>query len=130
METAPVGGTALKTTFCLIDWIKLDGNSPNNERAFTDCKPDAPQGISVGWVDQYHHALEGQEVEMTGVAPGVYYFVTTANPDNNFLETNHTDNVAWASFRLSRDSNGNPKIAEISHSACSGSLCGKDLPNR
>ena len=130
METAPVGGTALKTTFCLIDWIKLDGNSPNNERAFTDCKPDAPQGISVGWVDQYHHALEGQEVEMTGVAPGVYYFVTTANPDNNFLETNHTDNVAWASFRLSRNSNGNPKIAEISHSACSGPLCGEGLPNR
>ena len=51
METAPVGGTALKTTFCLIDWIKLDGNSPNNERAFTDCKPMPPRASpSVGLI--------------------------------------------------------------------------------
>ena len=130
MEPAAIGGTSLKTTFCLIDWIKLEGNSANNTRTFTECKPDAYQGISVGWLDQYHHSLEGQEVEMTGVAPGVYYFVTTANPDHNFLETSLTDNTAWTSFRLSRESNGNPKIAEIAHSACSGSLCGENLPNR
>ena len=49
---------SMKTTFCLIDWIKLEGNSKNNARMYTDCKPDAPQGLSPGWLDQYHHALE------------------------------------------------------------------------
>jgi hypothetical protein len=125
-----VGGQSLKTTFCLIDWIKLEGNSNNNGRTYLECRPDARQGLSVGWVDQYHMALEGQEVKITGVAPGTYYLRTTANPDGNFLETTTANNSAWTSFTLSRDSSGNAKITEISHSACSGGLCGEQIPNR
>ena len=56
--------------------------------------------------------------------------VTRANPDGTFLETSLADNTAWTSFRLTRDSNGNAKIAEISHSACSGGLCGEQIQNR
>ncbi len=125
-----VGGQSVKTTFCLIDWIKLDGNSRTPERTYFDCKPDAAQGISPGWIDQYHHALEGQELEITGVAPGTYYLVTRANPDGTFLETSLADNTAWTSFKLTRDSNGNAKIAEVSHSPCSGGLCGEQIQNR
>ena len=125
-----VGGQSLKTTFCLIDWIKLEGNSNTNGRTYFDCKPDARQGLSVGWVDQYHHALEGQEVKITHVPAGIYYLLTKANPDENFLETTTSNNSAWTSFRLSRDNNGKAKITEISHSPCSGGLCGEQIPNR
>ena len=47
-----VGGNSIKTTFCLIDWYRLDGNAPTSERTFFDCF--AIQGIAPGWVDQYH----------------------------------------------------------------------------
>jgi hypothetical protein len=126
-----VGGNSIKTTFCLIDWIKLEGNSTTGERKYWDCFPDALQGISAGWGDQYHHQLEGQELEITGAKPGIYYLVSIANPEGTFIETTTTNNTAWTSFRITRDSKGNAKVAEVSHSPCSTvSLCGEDLPNR
>src|SRR5215210_7281323 len=121
---------SIKTTFCLIDVIKLEGNTNTGDRNYWDCFPDAHQGISAGWGDQYHHATEGQELEITGAKPGVYYLVSTSNAEGNFLETDSTNNMAWTSFRLTRDSKGNPKVAEVSHSPCSGALCGEGLPNR
>jgi hypothetical protein len=122
---------SIKTTFCLIDWVKLEGNSSTTERNYWDCFPDAVQGISAGWGDQYHHQLEGQELEITGAKPGVYYLVSVANPDGSFLETTTANNTAWSSFRVSRDSKGNAKVAAIAHSPCStASLCGEALPNR
>jgi hypothetical protein len=33
-----VGGNSIKTTFCLIDWYQLDGNSNTAERTFFDCE--------------------------------------------------------------------------------------------
>jgi hypothetical protein len=124
-------GQSVKTTFCLIDVIKLDGNSNTGDRTYWDCFPDAHQGISAGWGDQYHQALEGQELEITGAkSGGIYYLVSTSNPDGNFLETTTTNNTAWTSFRVTRDSQGNAKVTEISHSPCSGALCGEDIPNR
>jgi hypothetical protein len=127
---AVLSNQSIKTTFCLIDVIKLDDNSKTPERGYWDCFPDAHQGISAGWGDQYHQATEGQELEVTGARPGVYYLVSTSNPDGNFLETTTSNNTAWTSFRLSRDSKGNAKVAEVAHSPCSGTLCGEDLPNR
>ncbi len=121
---------SVKTTFCLIDVIKLDGNSNTGDRNYWDCFPDAHQGISAGWGDQYHHATEGQELEITGAKPGIYYVVTTSNAEGTFLETDRTNNTAWASIRLTRDSKGNAKVAEVAHSPCSGALCGAQLPNR
>ena len=50
---------SIKTTFCLIDWYKLDDNSPTTERVYWECATSY-QGISPGWVDQYHQELEGQ----------------------------------------------------------------------
>ena len=47
-----------------------------------------------------------------------------------FLETTAADNTAWTSFRLTRDSKGNPNVAEVAAAPCSGTLCGTALPNR
>jgi Lysyl oxidase len=121
---------SIKTTFCLIDVIKLEGNTNTGDRNYWDCFPDAHQGISAGWGDQYHHATEGQELKVTGAKPGIYYLVSTSNAEGAFLETDTTNNTAWTSFRLTRDSKGNAKVAELAHSPCAGALCGEDLPNR
>src|SRR5688572_12029689 len=110
---------SIKTTFCLIDVIKLEGNTKTPFRRFWDCFPDERQGISAGWGDQYHHATEGQELEITGAPKDkIYYLVTTSNPDGEFLETTTANNTAWTSFRLTRDSKGNAKITEVASAPC------------
>jgi hypothetical protein len=123
-----VGGNSLKTTFCLIDWVKLDDNSNSRERVYFDCFGDL-QGISPGWVDQYNQAVEGQELDITGVPEGSYYLVSTANPEHTFIESNAANNTAWTSYHLKRDRQGHPKITVTGHSACTGGLCGY-APNR
>jgi hypothetical protein len=89
------------------------------------------QGISPGWVDQYHQSLEGQKLDITSAEPGRYYLVSTANYAGTYLEANYTNNTAWQAFDLTRDSSGNPKIALAGHSPCeTPGLCGIGAPNR
>ena len=126
-----VGGISVKTTFCLIDWYKLDDNAPNKERVFFECATSF-QGVSTGWVDQYHQSLEGQSVDLTGVPEaGDYFLVSTSNPARRFVESDYENNSAWVKFGLERASNGNRKIAVKEHSPCdSPSMCGEQTPNR
>jgi len=126
-----VNENSIKTTFCLIDWYRLDGNSSTSERTFFDCF--AIQGISSGWVDQYHQATVGQQVDLTDVPDGNdYYLVSTANYARTFVETNYTNNTAWVKFTLTSDSNGNRKVTVIGRSPCvmGSDLYGENAPNR
>jgi hypothetical protein len=56
--------------------------------------------------------------------------VSTSNPDQAFIETDYGNNMAWTSFRLTRDSKGNAKITEVAAAPCTGKLCGVQIPNR
>jgi Lysyl oxidase len=130
--TGPVvGGNSIKTTFCLIDWYKLEGNSSTPERIFFDCETSY-QGISPGWVDQYHQSLDGQELDLTGIPNATdYYLVSTANYAQRFVESNYSNNTAWVKFTLSGESGGNRKVTVTAHSACATpGLCGDNAPNR
>jgi hypothetical protein len=127
-----VGGNSIKTTFCLIDWYQLDLKSPNTtERAFFDCYKSF-QGISTGWVDQYHQSTEGQQLDMTGVPEADdYYLVSTANYARVFTELDYTNNTEWVRFTLSKDSKGNRKVVVTGHSPCeTPGLCGERSTNR
>ncbi len=127
-----VGGNSIKTTFCLIDWYKLADNSPTGERVFFDCYTSF-QGISSGWVDQYHQSTEGQQLDLTGVPNADdYYLVSTSNYAGIFAESDTTNNSAWVKFRLSSDSNGNRKVEVTGHSPCveGSGLCGERSTNR
>ncbi|MGH9264092.1 MAG: lysyl oxidase family protein [Acidimicrobiales bacterium] len=127
--------TSVKTTFCLIDWVKLIGSSTSGKdttRTYFDCLGPF-HGVSVGWADQYHHATDGQDLDITGVAPGEEYFlVSVTDADGRFLESDPGNNGAWQGFRVSRDSKGNPKITLTSHSTCDATLglCGGQKANR
>ncbi|MDQ3823656.1 MAG: lysyl oxidase family protein [Actinomycetota bacterium] len=126
-----VGGNSIKTTFCLIDWYKLDDNAPSAERVFFDCYTSF-QGISSGWVDQYHQSTSGQQLDMTGVPEADdYYLVSTSNYAQVFTESNYTNNTAWVKFRLYKDSKGNRKVEVTDHSPCdSPGMCGERSTNR
>jgi hypothetical protein len=126
-----VGGNSIKTTFCLIDWYKLDDNAPSAERVFFDCYTSF-QGISSGWVDQYHQSTEGQQLDLTGVPEADdYYLVSTSNYARVFLESDYDNNTAWVKFRLYKDSKGNRKVEVTDHSPCeSPGMCGERATNR
>ena len=126
-----VGGNSIKTTFCLIDWYKLDDNARTAERVFFDCYK-GHQGIQSGWVDQYHQSTSGQQLDMTGVPEANdYYLVSTSNYARRFVETNYTNNSAWVKFRLYQDSKGNRKVEVTDHSPCDGpGMCGERSTNR
>ena len=105
-----VGGNSIKVGFCLLDLYNLTGNAPTSEKTFWDCYTSY-QGVSAGWVDQYHQATDGQQVVLTGLPNATdYYLVSTTNPTGAFLETNKTNNAAWVKFTLSSTSNGNRKV--------------------
>lgn len=121
---------SIKTGVCLIDHYQLDANSPTGQRVYWECETSY-QGISPGWADQYHQSLEGQQIDLTGAPERTYYLVSTANPYGTFLELDPRNNTAWVSFRLTRDSKGNPKITEIAHSPCdTPAMCGEQATNR
>jgi hypothetical protein len=126
-----VGGNSVKTTFCLIDWYKLEGNSPTGDRIFFDCETSY-QGITPGWVDQYHQSLDGQELDLTGVPnANDYFLVSTANYARTYVESDYTNNTAWVKFTLSGTAGGNRKVVVTANSACATpGLCGVGAPNR
>jgi hypothetical protein len=126
---------SIKTTFCLIDWVKLMGSSnsgKNSTRTYFDCAGPF-HGVSVGWADQYRHSVDDQDLDITGVQDGVEYFlVSVTNAGEDFLESDYTNNRAWQGFTVQRDSKGNPKIVLTHHSECEPGtgLCGEQTANR
>ena len=98
-----------KTGFCLGDRysaeLALPGRS-TNARYSDRCGKGAPrlltirEGISVGWGDNYSAHLEGQELEITSLAPGRYVLVHRVNPGRGLRESDYTDNVASMAIEL------------------------------
>ncbi len=129
---AIVGNSSFKVGFCLVEIYRLDGNAGTSQRTFWDCFGSF-QGVGAGWVDQYHQATTGQELDLTGAPDGDdYYLVSTTDPDDAFLETDDANNSAWVRFTLSTHSNGRRKVVVTAdHSPCeSAGLCGIGAPNR
>jgi hypothetical protein len=73
----------------------------HKEKVYWDCDADL-QGISVGYGDPYHHALEGQEIDITDLAEGTCYLTFDADPSQHWLETDDNNNRSWVKFRLQR----------------------------
>lgn len=111
------GISAQKVTSCLIDWVKISDNAPGNERTYSDCFGEL-QGVSPGWMDQYHQATPGQELNVTNLPTGYYFVVLTANPERNFIESDFTNNQSWTLIKFTNDFKGNPKVNILGNSPC------------
>jgi len=108
-----VQSASIKVGFCIADVYKWNGkNSPTSQRTYWDCEVEL-QGIQVGWMDQYHQSVEGNEVPMTDIPNGEYFLTHTWNPLNRFVDGNEDNNMSWMKFELSDDGNGNRKITEL-----------------
>ena len=77
-----------KISFCLEDIHQWDSKAAQDSKFSCDY-----QGIQAGWSDIYDSGLEGQWVDITGVAAGSYTLEVTMNPDHILLESDYTNNV-------------------------------------
>lgn len=99
-----------KTGFCLGDryrlQLTLDG-TPTSALFSDQCGKSQRkllklrEGISVGWGDDYKPHLEGQEFDVTTLAPGRYVLIHRVNPARLLRESDYSDNAASMAFDLS-----------------------------
>jgi hypothetical protein len=115
--------SVLKTTFCLVDLDKSDLVERGADRVYWECNGDL-QGISVGWGDEYHHSTEGQSLDITGLPAGEYYLTMEGDPDDQWIETDETNNVSWVRFRLDR-TGANPKVTVLESFGYEGNTSNK-----
>ncbi|MDF2437679.1 MAG: hypothetical protein K0Q95_2055 [Bacteroidota bacterium] len=127
--TWPIVAAGSKVSFCLINLgdctsdygycrdgnygpIVTMANVPNSPFGLVSgCGND--QGIYVGNLDIYSEGLAGMSIDLTGVCNGDYYIVSITDPDNNFLESNETNNWAAAPITLTQQTAG--PVASFSH---------------
>lgn len=89
-----------KMGFCLVDFDQYNGPNMvpyerwtlNREANYFTCDY---QGISPRWADTYIAGLvQGQWIDVTGLAPGTYTLVNEVNPARVIEESNYRNNVA------------------------------------
>jgi subtilisin-like proprotein convertase family protein len=116
--TWPIVAAGSKVSFCLINLgdctsnygycrdgnygpVMTMGDIPNSPFGhISGCGTD--QGIYVGNLDIYSEGLPGMSIDLTGVCNGDYYIVSITDPDNNFLETDETNNWAATPITLTQ----------------------------
>jgi hypothetical protein len=69
------------------------------------------EGISPGFGDDYVPLLEGQYIDVTGLAPGHYLLVHRVNPDRDIREESYANNAASVLLDLERDSKGRAAVS-------------------
>jgi hypothetical protein len=98
-------GLSDKVSFCLLDSMSIDLTLEHAEPfAYTSCGQSVLQGISVGWGDLYSSDLPGQTIDITGVADGDYWLLSTADPNNLLLETEDNNNTGVVKVRIQGNS--------------------------
>ena len=102
-----------KTGFCVGDRYETDGDEtlpgePRRPVWTQECGRGQPerlvlrQGLSPGFGDDYVPRLEGQYLDVTGVAPGRYRLIHAVNVDRTLRESNYTNNAASVLVLLER----------------------------
>lgn len=94
-------GTGKKATFCFLDTRRVSPpvtGSPSMSH-YNVCGTGI-QGISVGWMDIYTWNLDGQSIDLTGVADGDYWLVYVLDPQKALRESNTDNNFAAQKIRL------------------------------
>jgi hypothetical protein len=137
-ELRTVDGQALgrdhKTGFCLGDrydasmstrlpgeparafWTQECGRGQTERRRILE-------GISPGFGDDYVPLLEGQYIDVTGLAPGRYVLVHRVNSDRGIRESGYANNAASALLELREDSSGTPSV-RVLHTCPDAPTCG------
>jgi len=100
-------GTYAKHGFCFFDNSNYGSPDPAfyTPRQTQSCggglsATQTMMGLSPGWGDKYGRALVGQYIDITGLTPGQYRLIGTADASDWFLESDNANNVTWVDIRL------------------------------
>jgi hypothetical protein len=91
-----------KVSFCLRDNTQVRGGDSAVRRAyFGECGRRSDQGISPGWIDIYGPDLDGQYLVLPPSTPRTTVcLVVTADPRDQLVETDETDNMSVLPLRI------------------------------
>ena len=85
-----------KVGFCLIDAEIADPEMTSKERqVYWGCRSEV-QGLSPGWGDVYTAQLAMQDLNVSNLPDGRYALVNVINAQENLLESDYSNNRAWA----------------------------------
>jgi hypothetical protein len=71
------------------------------------------EGLSSGFGDDYVPLLEGQYIDVTGLAPGRYLLVHSVNADRDIHEESYANNAASVLLELERGPNGKARVSVV-----------------
>jgi hypothetical protein len=91
-----------KVGFCLLDTLHPYPGVPGSprHRYYRGCRRNSVQGQSVGFADIYAWYVSSQWIDVTGIPNGDYCLVMTADPADQLLESDETDNAYRQQMRL------------------------------
>jgi hypothetical protein len=101
-RTGRVVAAQAKVGFCVVDnyrWRAELPGSPANAH-YRSCRPDAVQGLSVGWADVYPAFLAAQWLDVSGLSPGRYCLVQRIDPGRRIAEADEGNNANRTPIRL------------------------------
>jgi hypothetical protein len=97
-----------KTTVCIRDNAAAESGGDSLEHfgwgAYSRCDKAATEGLSVGYGDTYPWNIDGQSLDITGLADGCYWLRSTADPDGRLVESNNDNNTGVVRFKVNGDS--------------------------
>jgi hypothetical protein len=99
-----------KTGFCLYDRLSVVGAPRTPPRYLRECGKNKPragfvrEGISPAHADAYDPWLEGQSLDVRGLAPGIYTLVQRVNVGRALRESRYDNDVSRVRIRLTRTS--------------------------
>lgn len=90
---APVRGD--KAGFCVIDIRQNAGSLLPPKYLLCEF-----QGISTGWADEYSQGLDGQWIDVTGLAKGTYVLEAEVNAERFYQESDYVNDRAWVAVTI------------------------------
>ena len=108
-------GVLAKEGFCFFDNVKYMLALPGAPQSATyveppSCSPGQPgalsasMGLSVGWGDLYAASIAFQYIDITGVPDGTYLLTASANPNDQAIESNYSNDSVWAELQITSTS--------------------------
>lgn len=125
-----IAASGEKLGFCLMDYGSCDyydgycvdnngavrgsSNQPNYGLGGGEYSCGLDQGISAGFTDIYHYWLDDMDMTIPpNVCNGEYYLVVVVDPNNNFIETDETNNVMAIPFVLQNQNYSSSEIMSV-----------------
>ena len=99
----PAAGEGAKNGFCYYDNESWGSPEPTYCPGCENGNPSALRvrmGLSRAWSDTYPSTLRTRYIDVTGLADGRYRLQVTADEADGFLESDETNNLAWADLEI------------------------------